>query len=72
MDQPDPAFWELFREIQGAVHPPEVSEAQAASQANMLKLMEQRLTDVTQKMNENLQGTSTRTARAPTATSDPG
>ena len=42
----------------------QVSEAQAASQANMLKLMEQRLTDVTQKMNENLQGTSTRTARS--------
>ena len=42
----------------------QVSEAQAASQANMLKLMEQRLTDVSQKMNENLQGTSTRTARS--------
>ena len=41
-----------------------VSEAQAASQANMLKLMEQRLADVTTKMNENLQGTSTRTARS--------
>jgi len=41
-----------------------VSEAQAASQANMLKLMEQRLADVTTKMNDNLQGTSTRTARS--------
>jgi len=41
-----------------------VSEAQAASQANMLKLMEQRLADVTTKMNENLQGASTRTARS--------
>ena len=41
-----------------------VSEAQAASQANMLKLMEQRLADVSQKMTENLQGTSTRTARS--------
>ena len=41
-----------------------VSEAQAASQANMLKLMEQRLADVSNKMTENLQGTSTRTARS--------
>lgn len=36
----------------------QVSEAQATSQANMLKLMEQRLSDVTTRMNENLQGTS--------------
>ena len=42
----------------------QVSEAQATSQANMLKLMEQRLSDVSNKMNENLQGTSTRTARS--------
>ena len=41
-----------------------VSEAQAASQANMLKLMEQRLADVSSKMTENLQGTSTRTAQS--------
>ncbi|NNE81893.1 MAG: DNA recombination protein RmuC [Silicimonas sp.] len=41
-----------------------VSEAQAASQANMLKLMEQRLTEVSARMNDNLQGTSTRTARS--------
>lgn len=42
----------------------QVSEAQAASQANMLKLMEQRLTEVSQRMNENLQGSATRTARS--------
>ncbi|MDJ0627821.1 MAG: DNA recombination protein RmuC [Rhodobacter sp.] len=41
-----------------------VSEAQAASQANMLKLMEQRLTEVSARMNENLQGSATRTARS--------
>ncbi|MEO1578244.1 MAG: DNA recombination protein RmuC [Pseudomonadota bacterium] len=41
-----------------------VSETQAASQQNMLKLMEQRLAEVTARMNENLQGTSTRTARS--------
>ena len=41
-----------------------VSEAQAASQANMLKLMETRLAEVSNKMNENLQGTATRTARS--------
>ena len=41
-----------------------VSEAQAASQANMLKLMEQRLADVSMKMTENLQGSATKTARS--------
>ncbi len=41
-----------------------VAEAQAAQQANMLQLMEQRLADVTKVMNENLQGTSQRTARS--------
>ncbi len=41
-----------------------VSEAQAASQANMLKLMEQRLAEVSTKMNDNLQGSATRTARS--------
>ncbi|MHC0052342.1 DNA recombination protein RmuC [Actibacterium sp. D379-3] len=41
-----------------------VSEAQAASQTNMLHLMEQRLADVTRVMGENLQGTATRTARS--------
>lgn len=39
-----------------------VSEAQAASQANMLKLMESRLGQVTEQMNRNLEGTSRRTA----------
>ncbi len=41
-----------------------VSEAQAASQANMLKLMEQRLAEVSSRMTENLQGSSTKTARS--------
>ena len=41
-----------------------VSEAHASSQANMLKLMEQRLAEVSTKMNENLQGSATRTARS--------
>jgi len=41
-----------------------VSEAQAASQANMLKLMEQRLADVTRSMGENLDGSSRRTAQS--------
>lgn len=41
-----------------------VSEAQAASQSNMLQLMEQRLAEVSRTMGENLHGTSTRTARS--------
>ena len=41
-----------------------VSEAQAASQANMLHLMEQRLAAVTKSMGENLEGTSRRTAQS--------
>ncbi|CRK75351.1 DNA recombination protein RmuC [Nereida ignava] len=41
-----------------------VSEAQAAAQANMLQLMEQRLQAVTVQMNENLSGTSRRTAQS--------
>ncbi|WP_208351878.1 DNA recombination protein RmuC [Pseudaestuariivita rosea] len=41
-----------------------VSEAQAASQANMLQLMEQRLGAVTQQMNENLQTSTRRTAQS--------
>lgn len=41
-----------------------VSEAQAAAQSNMLTLMEQRLAEVSAKMNENLQGSATRTARS--------
>ena len=41
-----------------------VSEAQAASQANMLQLMEKRLAQVSQHMNENLQGSARRTAHS--------
>jgi len=41
-----------------------VSEAQAASQAQMLKLMEQRLAEVSAKMHENLHGSASRTARS--------
>ncbi|MCF6444853.1 DNA recombination protein RmuC [Nereida sp. MMG025] len=41
-----------------------VSEAQAAAQANMLALMEQRLQAVSVQMNEGLAGTSRRTAQS--------
>lgn len=41
-----------------------VSEAQAASQARMLQLMEDRLASVTTAMNDNLQGSAQRTARS--------
>ena len=41
-----------------------VSEAQAASQANMLRLMEQRLAEVSRSMHENLQGSAQRTSRS--------
>jgi len=41
-----------------------VSEAQAASQANMLQLMEKRLADVSGKMNENLLGSARSTAKS--------
>jgi DNA recombination protein RmuC len=41
-----------------------VTEAQAHQQAQMLQLMEQRLTEVTQQMGESLQGSSTRTAQS--------
>ncbi|HQU68132.1 MAG TPA: DNA recombination protein RmuC [Albidovulum sp.] len=41
-----------------------VSEAQAASQARVLHLMEQRLAEVSRGMTESLQGTATRTARS--------
>ncbi len=41
-----------------------VSEAQAAAQANMLRLMEQRLAQVSTAMNENLQGSARRTAQS--------
>jgi DNA recombination protein RmuC len=41
-----------------------VSEAQSASQTHMLQMMERRLSEVTERMNENLQGTSRRTAQS--------
>jgi DNA recombination protein RmuC len=41
-----------------------VSEAQAAAQAQMLRLMETRLAEVSTRMQENLQGSATRTARS--------
>ncbi|MCP3970115.1 MAG: DNA recombination protein RmuC [Rhodobacteraceae bacterium] len=41
-----------------------VGEAQATAQTQMLTLMEQRLTEVSAKVNEQLQGSSTRTARS--------
>jgi len=41
-----------------------VSEAAAASQANMLQLMEQRLAQVSSNMTENLQGSARRTAHS--------
>ena len=48
--------------LAGGLH--HVSETQAQAQANMLKLMEQRLAQVQQQMNENLHGTSRRTAQS--------
>jgi DNA recombination protein RmuC len=41
-----------------------VSEAQAAQQARLLALMENRLTEVAKGMSESLQGSATRTARS--------
>ncbi|MEM9342864.1 MAG: DNA recombination protein RmuC [Pseudomonadota bacterium] len=41
-----------------------VSEAQVVAQSNMLKLMEARLAEVSTRMNDNLQGSATRTARS--------
>ena len=41
-----------------------VSELQATSQTKMLQLMEQRLANVTQALNENLEGASRRTAHS--------
>lgn len=41
-----------------------VSEAQAASQTNTLKLMETRLAEVSNRMNENMSQSATRTARS--------
>lgn len=49
-------------QLAGGLH--HVSEAQAASQANMLKLMEQRLAEVSRTMHENLQGSAQRTSRS--------
>ena len=42
----------------------QVSQAQAAAQGALLRLMEQRLAEVTQAMGESLQGSATRTARS--------
>ena len=50
------------QQLAGGLH--HVSEAQAVSQHAMLKVMEQRLAEVSQKMGENLQGTAMRTARS--------
>jgi len=41
-----------------------VSEAQASSQSHMLQLMEKRLAEVTESMNQNLEGSARRTAQS--------
>ncbi|QYX56613.1 DNA recombination protein RmuC [Roseovarius sp. SCSIO 43702] len=41
-----------------------VSEAQAAAQSNLLQLMEKRLSQVSERMNENLHGSARRTAQS--------
>ena len=48
--------------LSGGLH--HVSEAQAQSQIKMLQLMEQRLGQVQQQMQENLHGSARRTARS--------
>ncbi|MGA0540361.1 DNA recombination protein RmuC [Neotabrizicola sp. VNH66] len=48
--------------LAGGLH--HVSEAQAAAQTGMLRLMETRLAEVQRQMNEALHGTATRTARS--------
>lgn len=48
--------------LAGGLH--HVSEAQATSQARMIALMEQRLSEVSRGMTESLHGTATRTARS--------
>lgn len=48
--------------LAGGLH--HVSEAQAVSQSAMLRVMEQRLAEVSRSMGETLTGTSTRTARS--------
>ena len=50
------------QQLAGGLHA--VSEAQAASQAQMIATMEKRLEDVTERMGESLHGSSTRTARS--------
>lgn len=50
------------QQLAGGLHA--VSEAQAASQAQMIATMEKRLEDVTVRMGESLHGSSTRTARS--------
>ncbi|AMY71397.1 DNA recombination protein RmuC [Frigidibacter mobilis] len=50
------------QQLAGGLH--HVSEAQAASQARMLALMEARLADVSRGMTDSLHGTATRTARS--------
>lgn len=50
------------QQLAGGLH--HVSEAQAASQARVLALMEQRLAEVSRGMTESLHGTATRTARS--------
>lgn len=49
-------------QLAGGLH--HVSEAQAASQARVLQLMEARLAEVNRAMTESLHGTATRTARS--------
>ncbi len=49
-------------QLAGGLH--HVSESQAASQAKVLALMEQRLAEVSRGMTESLHGTATRTARS--------
>ena len=56
------AFGDGQERLAGGLH--HLSEAQAQAQANMLKLMEQRLAQVQQQMNENLHGTARRTAQS--------
>lgn len=48
--------------LAGGLH--HVSEAQAASQTQVMRLMEQRLAEVQRQMGESLHGTATRTARS--------
>ena len=50
------------QQLAGGLH--HVSEAQAAAQARVLGLMEQRLAEVSRGMTESLHGTATRTARS--------